>query len=62
MVEKISSIYCKVGYTEKDVERNIFMNPFKRFEDMRFKEVGIILKLEVISCPLKDYIKTSKVK
>ncbi|MFZ3129824.1 MAG: hypothetical protein WA125_01675, partial [Desulfosporosinus sp.] len=23
-------------YTEKDIERNIFMNPFKRFEDMRF--------------------------
>ena len=30
------SLYCKDGYSKKDVERNIFMNPFKRFEDMRF--------------------------
>ena len=36
VVEKKSSLYCKEGYTSKDVERNIFSNPFKRFEDMRF--------------------------
>ncbi len=36
VVEKKSSIYCKDGYTEKDVERNSFLNPIKRFEDMRF--------------------------
>jgi len=36
VTEKKSSIYCKEGYTRKDVERNIFTNPFKRFEDMRF--------------------------
>lgn len=36
VVEKKSSIFCKDGYTQKDVERNIFANPFKRFEDMRF--------------------------
>ena len=36
VVEKKQSIFCKDGYTEKDVERNIFANPFKRFEDMRF--------------------------
>lgn len=36
VVEKKSSIFCKEGYTRKDVERNILMNPFKRFEDMRF--------------------------
>jgi hypothetical protein len=36
VVEKKSSLYCKDGYSNKDVERNIFMNPFKRFEDMRF--------------------------
>ncbi|MFZ3102681.1 MAG: DEAD/DEAH box helicase family protein [Desulfitobacteriaceae bacterium] len=36
VVEKKQSIFCKDGYTEKDVERNIFVNPFKRFEDMRF--------------------------
>ena len=35
-VEKRSSIYCKDGFTRKDAERNIFANPFKRFEDMRF--------------------------
>lgn len=36
VVEKKSSVFCKDGYTKKDVERNIFSNPFKRFEDMRF--------------------------
>lgn len=36
VAEKPTSIYQKGGYTEKDVERNIFMNPFKRFADMRF--------------------------
>ncbi len=36
MVEKLASIYCKENYTRKDVERNLFINPFKRFEDMRF--------------------------
>jgi len=36
VVEKKSSLYCKDGYSNKEVERNIFMNPFKRFEDMRF--------------------------
>jgi len=35
VVEKKSSLYCKDGYTRKDVERNIFGNPFKQFEDMR---------------------------
>jgi len=36
VVEKKSSIFCKENYTRKEVERNIFANPFKRFEDMRF--------------------------
>ena len=36
IVEKSTSIYCKDSFTRKDVERNIFSNPFKRFEDMRF--------------------------
>lgn len=35
-IEKKSSIFCRDGFTRKDVERNIFANPFKRFEDMRF--------------------------
>jgi superfamily II DNA or RNA helicase len=36
IAEKKSSLFCKDGFTKKDVERNIFANPFKRFEDMRF--------------------------
>lgn len=35
-VEKKSSIFCKESLTCNEVERNIFTNPFKRFEDMRF--------------------------
>ena len=35
-VEKKSSIYCRDNYSRKEVERNIFANPFRRFEDMRF--------------------------
>ena len=36
IAEKPNSIYQKVGYTKKDVEKNILSNPFKCFEDMRF--------------------------
>lgn len=36
VVEKKPSLYCKEDYTRKEVEKNIFANPFKRFEDMRF--------------------------
>lgn len=36
VVEKRSCIYTKEGFTRKEVERNVFQNPFKRFEDMRF--------------------------
>ncbi len=36
VVEKRTSIYCKETITSKEAERNIFSNPFKRFEDMRF--------------------------
>lgn len=36
VVEKPSSIFAKGGYTDKDVEKNILSNPFKRFADMRF--------------------------
>lgn len=46
VVEKANSIYAKGGYTDKDVERNILVNPFKRFEDMQMmrhtKTLGII--------------------
>ena len=45
-VEKANSIFAKVGYTDKEAERNILSNPFKRFEDMNMmrhtKTLGII--------------------
>ncbi|MGI6404680.1 MAG: DEAD/DEAH box helicase [Oscillospiraceae bacterium] len=34
-VEKKNSIFAKGGYTDKEAERNILANPFKRFEDMQ---------------------------
>ncbi|KRQ86451.1 UvrABC system protein B [Caloramator mitchellensis] len=36
IVEKPNSLYCKDEIDKKAVKRNIFENPFKRFEDMRF--------------------------
>lgn len=45
-VEKGNSIFAKGGYTDKDAQRNILSNPFKRFEDMQMlrhtKTLGII--------------------
>ena len=35
VVEKKNSIFAKGGYTDKEAERNILANPFKRFEDMQ---------------------------
>ena len=35
IVEKKNSIFAKGGYTDKEAERNILSNPFKRFEDMQ---------------------------
>lgn len=46
VVEKKNSIFAKGGYTDKDAERNILANPFKRFEDMQMlrhtKTLGIV--------------------
>lgn len=46
VVEKKNSIFTKDGYTDKDAQRNILSNPFKRFEDMQMlrhtKTLGII--------------------
>ena len=46
VVEKSNSIFSKGGYTDKDAQRNILSNPFKRFEDMQMlrhtKTLGII--------------------
>lgn len=45
-VEKSNSIFAKGGYTDKEAERNILSNPFKRFEDMQMlrhtKTLGIV--------------------
>lgn len=36
IAEKSNSIYQKGGYTDNDVQKNIFSNPFKRFSDINF--------------------------
>lgn len=36
VVEKKPCLYLQNEYSRKDVEKNIFANPFKRFADMRF--------------------------
>lgn len=45
-VEKANSIYCRPDATDKEIERNILSNPFKRFEDMQMmrhtKTLGIV--------------------
>ena len=35
IVEKPNSLYCCENVTDKEIERNILMNPFKHFEDMQ---------------------------
>lgn len=46
IVEKSNSIFAKGSYTDKEVERNILANPFKRFEDMQMlrhtKTLGVV--------------------
>ena len=45
-VEKPNSIFARGGYTDKEAQRNILANPFKRFQDMQMlrhtKTLGII--------------------
>lgn len=45
VVEKSNSIFVKGGYSDKEAERNILSNPFKRFENMNMlrhtKTLGI---------------------
>ena len=45
-IEKANSIYCRPDATDKEIERNILSNPFKRFEDMQMmrhtKTLGIV--------------------
>ena len=46
IVEKKNSIFARGEYTDKEAERNILANPFKRFEDMQMihhtKTLGIV--------------------
>ena len=46
MVEKPNSLFARGGYTDKEAERNILANPFKRFEDMQMlrhtRTLGIV--------------------
>jgi type I site-specific restriction endonuclease len=57
-VEKSSSIFARGGYTDKEAERNILSNPFKRFEDMQMlrhtKTLGIIQIEESVWKRLSD--------
>jgi len=57
-VEKINSIFAKGGYTDKEAEKNILSNPFKRFEDMNMlkhtKTLGIIQVDESVWKKLTD--------
>lgn len=61
-VEKSNSIFCKGGYTDKEAERNILSNPFKRFEDMNMmrhtKTLGIIEVDSTVWRKLSDEEKT----
>jgi hypothetical protein len=58
IVEKKNSIFAKGGYTNKEAERNILSNPFKRFEDMQMlkhtKTLGIIQVDESVWKKLSD--------
>ena len=46
VVEKKNSLFAKDDYTDKQAERNILSNPFKRFEDMNMmrhtKTLGVV--------------------
>ena len=42
VVEKPNSLYCREDVTDKEIERNILANPFKRFEDMQIKTLSIV--------------------
>lgn len=52
-VEKKNSIYCKPNLTAKEVERNIFANPFNQFEEMGF--VRRTKDLDVVEFNYKIY-------
>lgn len=57
-VEKVDSVFARGGYTDKEAERNILANPFKRFEDMQMlrhtKTLGIVQLDEAVWKRLSD--------
>lgn len=57
-MEKANSIYAKEGTTDRQIERNILSNPFKRFEDMQMmyhtKTLGVIQVDESVWRKLTD--------
>ncbi len=63
IVEKANSVYAKGNYTDKDAERNILSNPFKRFEDMNMmrhtKTLGIVEIEPTVWKKLSDGDKTN---
>ena len=62
VVEKTNSIYAKEGTTDRQIERNILSNPFKRFEDMQMmyhtKTLGVIQVDESVWRKLTEEEKT----
>ena len=61
VVEKANSIYAKGGYADKDAERNILSNPFKRFEDMNmFRHTKTLGVIEVDSTVWKKLTEVEK--
>lgn len=58
IVERANSLFAKGGYTDKEAERNILSNPFKRFEDMQMirhtKTLGVIQVDETVWKHLDD--------
>lgn len=63
IVEKANSVYAKGNYADKDAERNILSNPFKRFEDMNMmrhtKTLGIVEIEPTVWKKLSDGDKTN---
>lgn len=63
VAEKANSIYQRGTYTDKDIENNIFRNPFKRFQDMRFlKRCKDISMVELNKDIFKSLSKEDKAK
>ncbi len=62
VVEKKNSLFAREDYTDKEAERNILANPFKRFQDMQMlrhtKTLGLVQVEETVWKALSDEEKT----